>query len=471
MTISDRAEEDNDMTLTPGKIEIDVEKASVEKIPYICNDKENNNTAALEKTHSRMDEASIVEPPPKNIIDDIPDGGYGWAVAVAGFCANFVMFGLASVWGVFSQAYSTSTLAGKATTLELMTVGSTLNVCLNVFSPVSVLFVRFGTRFNYAFGSVLMCLGIILSGFSTAVWHLYLTQGLLFGFGASFLYMSIASVIPQWFTTRRGTAMGISSSGTGLGGLALSPMASFLITKYGIRWAFHILGFFSLGICCIGTILVKDRLPSSYRKNLPIKSPIQFSMFKMSDFNVWLVGAVIALMGYLTPMFYLPKYAASIGINQTDSSNLLGILCAMNAVGRIVLGFVADKIGRLNMYMIASALAGIFSFVIWPFATSYGVLLAYSILWGFTCGTYYALAAPITGSVVGMEKLSSGLSILFIASAISAMGTPIAAAIQQSSPDNGYLGIQMFIGSVYVGGALICLYLKYRLTGSLISVY
>ena len=111
------------------------------------------------------------------------------AVAVAGFFANFVMFGVASIWGVFSQAYSTSILAGKASTLELMTVGSVLNVCINLFTPVSVLFVRFGTRFNYAFGSVLMGLGIILSGFCTEVWHLYLTQGLLFGFGASFVYM------------------------------------------------------------------------------------------------------------------------------------------------------------------------------------------------------------------------------------------------------------------------------------------
>jgi MFS family permease len=36
--------------------------------------------------------------------------------------------------------------------------------------------------------------------------------------------MSVVAVIPQWFTTKRGAAMGISSAGTGIGGLALSPM-------------------------------------------------------------------------------------------------------------------------------------------------------------------------------------------------------------------------------------------------------
>lgn len=91
--------------------------------------------------------------------------------------------------GVFSQAFATSILQGKASTIELMTVGSTANVCLNIFTPLSVLFVRYGTRFNYGLGSILMCAGIVLAGFSTEIWQLYLTFGVLFGLGASFVYM------------------------------------------------------------------------------------------------------------------------------------------------------------------------------------------------------------------------------------------------------------------------------------------
>ena len=67
-----------------------------------------------------------------------------------------------------------------------------------------------------------------------------------------------------------------------------------------------------------------------------------------------------------------------------------------------------------------------------------------------------------------MENLGPGLSILFIVSSIAAVGAPIAAAIEVGS---GYFGVQMFVGSVYVGGGIICLYLKYRLTRSLLSVY
>ncbi|KAI7860226.1 major facilitator superfamily domain-containing protein [Circinella umbellata] len=449
--------------------QLDIEKVSSHINDQLNTDQQNPNS--LERIHSGMDEASILEPPPIDALDDIPNGGYGWAVAVAGFFANFVMFGQASTWGILSQAFATSTLEGKATTLQLMSIGSLINVGLNVFSPVSVLLVRFGTKFNYALGSIFTCLALFLAGFSTEVWHLYLTQGLLFGFGASFLYMSIASVIPQWFTTRRATAMGISSAGTGLGGLTLSPLTNYLIQKYGIPWAYRILGFFSLGICIIGTILVKDRLPSSYNKKQSIKFPVYLSLLKSTDFNLWLTGSVVSLLGYLGPLFYLPKYAADIGLTTTDASNLLSILLALGAIARLGLGFVGDKIGRLNMFIIASFLAGIFSFVIWPFATSFGILVVFCVLWGSTSGMYYALAAPITASVVGMEKLSAGLSLAFIFSAIAAIGIPISAAIQQATPNNGYIGIQMFVGAVYVLGAFICLYLKIRLTGSLFAKY
>ena len=80
-----------------------------------------------------------------------------------------------------------------------------------------------------------------------------------------------------------------------------------MIERYGIRWAHIIFGFFSLGVCSLGTILMKDRVSRSYLKKQPIKSPFQFSLLKMTNFDIWLVGSVISLLGYLAPLFYLPS--------------------------------------------------------------------------------------------------------------------------------------------------------------------
>ncbi|ORY95385.1 major facilitator superfamily domain-containing protein [Syncephalastrum racemosum] len=465
--------DDNDLTVT---VRMNLDKANVPDDEVATRkdeevgEKMSESLERITTVPTRMDEASIIEPP-ENIFETIPDGGYGWAIAVAGFLSNFVMFGSASIWGVFSEAFANGVLKGKATTIQLMGVGSVANACMNAFTPLSTLLTaKLGARLTFAMGSVLMCLGIILCGFSHEVWHVYLTQGLLYGIGASWIYMSVISVIPQWFTTRRGTAMGISSAGTGLGGLALAPMARSLIDKYDLPWAYRIIGLMSVGVCAVSAAMLQERLPKGYRQKAKFKSPIKLSTFKIVDFNIWLVGAVIALTGYLSPLFFVPKYAVHIGLSETDSANLLSILCAFNAIGRIVFGFIADRIGRLNTYCIASTLAGLFCFVIWPFANSFGVMVAFVVLWGFTCGIYYALAAPITGGIVGMEEMSSAFAILFLVSSISSVGPPIASAIQMATPGGGYIGIQMFCGALYVCGAFICFGLKIKRTKSVFSV-
>lgn len=449
----------------------DLEKLSsirTEQYDRTSNHNRHSYLEKLETVPTNMDAASALNPVNVEYYDDIPDGGiHGWLVAVAGFLSNFIMFGTASIWGVFSNAFATTILKDASTT-ELLGVGSTAIACLNLMTPFNPMLARFGTRFIMVIGSILMSLGIILAGFSTQVWHLYLTQGVLFGSGASMVYMSVVAVIPQWFTTKRGTAMGISSAGTGIGGLALSPMASSLIDKYGIPWAYRIIGLMAFGICMVATALMKTRLPRP-PMNEKITSPIKLFMLKDMDFVTWLIGAVIALTGYFVPLFYLPKYGAAIGLDSTTTSNLVGICCAMNAVGRLALGWVADKIGRLNMYIISNVIAGLLCCLLWRFATTYETLLAFSITWGIVCGLYFALAPPITGNIVGLERISPGLSILFVVSSIASVGPPVASAIQEATPGKGFIGVQMFAGAVYLCGALICLGLKIKLTKSLFT--
>ncbi|KAG1219710.1 hypothetical protein G6F68_021363 [Rhizopus microsporus] len=89
--------------------------------------------------------------------------------------------------------------------------------------------------------------------------------------------------------------MGISSAGSGFGGLALSPMVTSLVQKYGLPWAHRIIGLMAFGICMIAACLIRTRLPPNAKKQ-PIKSPIKLSMLKDINFIIMLAGVVIALL-------------------------------------------------------------------------------------------------------------------------------------------------------------------------------
>src|SRR5277367_734896 len=82
----------------------------------------------------------------------------------------------------------------------------------------------------------------------TQIWHLLLTQGLLYGIGSSLLYFPILSITPEYFSTHRGAAMGFALSGSGVGGLVLSPLIRLLLSRLSVRTTLRLLALLTLAL-------------------------------------------------------------------------------------------------------------------------------------------------------------------------------------------------------------------------------
>ena len=52
------------------------------------------------------------------------------------------------------------------------------------------------------------------------------------GFGGSLIFTPIIVIINDYFDKRKGTAMAISTLGSGLGTVAIAPLATFLLSYY-----------------------------------------------------------------------------------------------------------------------------------------------------------------------------------------------------------------------------------------------
>ncbi|KIJ13822.1 hypothetical protein PAXINDRAFT_57618, partial [Paxillus involutus ATCC 200175] len=74
------------------------------------------------------------------------------------------------------------------------------------------------------------------------LWHMYVTQSILYGIGSSMYYFPIMSLTPIYFEAHRGFAMGLIFSGSGAG----TPVVNSIIARYGIGWALRILGIWNL---------------------------------------------------------------------------------------------------------------------------------------------------------------------------------------------------------------------------------
>lgn len=82
-------------------------------------------------------------------------------------------------------------------------------------------------------GLGIIVLALIISSFSQRVWHLILTQGVLYAIGGTMLYMPAILFLDEWFIQRKGFAYGVMWAGTGVGGISIPFLMNWGLGKYG----------------------------------------------------------------------------------------------------------------------------------------------------------------------------------------------------------------------------------------------
>ena len=97
------------------------------------------------------------------------------------------------------------------------------------------------------------------------------------------MYVIVMSVTPQWFTKRRGVAMGIVAGGSGMGGLIVPFIMTPINRNLGFAWTYRVMGFVCLFCDVIACILVKEKFPRVKEKK-KLLSIVQFDVLKILTF-------------------------------------------------------------------------------------------------------------------------------------------------------------------------------------------
>ncbi|KAI9244175.1 major facilitator superfamily domain-containing protein [Sporodiniella umbellata] len=432
--------------------------------------KSNHNRSSSDATEVVMDDKVNNEPPTVTDEEDHQDGGYGWFVVLGAFLVQVTTFGTITSWGnflflcVMQDYYEQYVYKGVPNApLNLSFVGTLALVFLNFSGPFAQVLVSiFGIRIVLIIGTIFISLGLEMASLSYQIWHLYLSQGVMFGIGASCVYMAMMGVAPQWFNKRRGLALGLIASGSGIGGLVIPNIMNGINSSLGPAWTYRILGFICLFCDIWACLLVRPRNPGPKAKKR-LSQMVDLRVLKNINFLLFCIGSNVGLLGYFVPYFYLPSYATYIGLSDSQGSAAVSVSAAGNFVGRIIIGYLGDRIGKINAFFIFSVITALSSFLIWTFANSYGVLMAFALIFGLTSGAFFAQVSPITASILGMQKFPSGLSLMLLTNSIPVFGPNIAGAIETNVGSTPFFTYKMFTGVVYVVSALVLFILKIRL--------
>ena len=167
-----------------------------------------------------------------------------------------------------------------------------------------------------------------------------------------------------------------------------------------------------------------------------------------------------SMMGYIVLLFSLPNYATSIGLSAQQGSIIGSVLNLGQGLGRPLVGIFSDKAGRINLAGLCTFIGGLFCFIIWIFAKSFGVLVFFAIIVGTVAGTFWTTIAPVGAEVVGLKELPSALSIVWIVLVLpTTFAEPVALELRQKS-GNIYLHAQIFTGFMYIAAAVCMWFLR-----------
>lgn len=107
-------------------------------------------------------------------------------------------------------------------------------------------------------GGVLFGLGMFTTSFASSIPMLYMTYGIFAGIGIGAGYGAATSVSVKWFPDKKGIAGGLTAAGFVSGAIILPPLATNLISKYGISTTFKIMGASLFLVIILASFVMKE---------------------------------------------------------------------------------------------------------------------------------------------------------------------------------------------------------------------
>lgn len=193
-----------------------------------------------------------------------PDGGWGWVVVTASFFVNLIADGITFSFGVIFVEFLNYFGENRSKTAW---IGSLFMAMPLLSGPIaSFLTDRYGCRKVTILGSILATTGFVISTQAQSVEVLFLTFGILSGFGLSLCYVASVVIVAYYFDKRRSFATGLAVCGSGIGTFIFAPLTQALLDEYGWRGTTLILGGLFLNLMVCGALMRDLPWTSSQQK-------------------------------------------------------------------------------------------------------------------------------------------------------------------------------------------------------------
>ena len=350
---------------------------------------------------------------------------YGWIVVATAFLATMMAYGITYSFSVFLKSLYSDFGWTRAATAGAF---SAYAISHNLFSPFSGwLTDRFGPRVVVATGGVCMAGSMIMMSSISTLWEFYIYYVILLGWGVAAAYTPVIATVSRWFIVNRGLAISVAAAGMGAGSFLLSPLAAWLITSYGWRIAYFVVGSMVFAAFIPVVIFIKKSPLKIYEAT---RKESLNTMDSISDFSfidalktrsLWALSFswLFAALALYAIMIHIVSLITDKEIPLTTAGFLAGLIGGGSIIGKISAGFLSDRLGRKKILIVSYVFQTVM--LVWLlFSQELWMFFVFAPLFGISFGgwagvipafpaDYFGLKA--TGSIFGFVLIMAGTGV------------------------------------------------------------
>ena len=379
---------------------------------------------------------------------------YSLVIVMVSTVIAIIVEGLLYVFGVFFEPLILEFGWGRAITAGAFSLYGIVRLPIIFFG--GRLTDRFGSRVVLSACGLFLGLGYMLMSQVNALWQFYLFYGVLVGIGMGLYWVPLMAVVLRWFDHRRALALGIVGSGIGVGQLIFPPVATWLISIYGWRPSYLI-----LGSICIGSVILAAQFlrQSPKEKGIATLGGERAVMEKQADTGdfsarvavrsqqFWIFCGMFSswLFCLAVIQVHMVIHATGTGMSPTSAANIIVIIGIAGIGGRLILGHLADVIGLKPVLILCLALSS--AAFLWLVLSQGGwMLYFFAAIFGISYGTFEVLHAPIMARLFGLASFGTIFGIALTFSSLGFILGPVAAGYIFDTTSSYHLVFLICIG-------------------------
>ena len=323
---------------------------------------------------------------------------------------------------------------------------------------------RFGPR-RLMMAGILMAGGALVGlGFTSAAWAFY-----FFYFFNALGYvcggpLPCQVLVSRWFDRTRGRAMGIAYLGIGIGGAAVPLLSHWLTDLFGWRGSLQAVGVLIVLIALPMAFFVREAPVDARtgeaagpRKPRDSERVALRTILGMPAFYLLALGSMCSIAAVGGTNQHLKLFLSlDRGYSQGDAAQVISLVLAVSIAGRLLMGWLADRIPRKRVMLIIYLLvAGTIPLLL--VRTSTWSMYAFAVIFGLGLGGEYLIIPLMAGELFGIGVLGRVMGIVLTADGVAEATAPMLVGTFRDRFGSYDVGFLVLVGAALIGAAAIAL--------------